>query len=88
THYSTHPPPSLQSDATRPTAGHRKPPIHAIPMVQRPPPTIHPQQHMFLRLSKLLRFPPRTNPVHHDRPRDPLDVGRDTCTSVFRLLIP
>ncbi|KAG2743298.1 hypothetical protein P692DRAFT_20644414, partial [Suillus brevipes Sb2] len=73
THYITHPPPSLQPDAARPTAGRRKPPIHAIPMVQRPPPTIHPQQPMFLRLSKLLRFS-HSNPVHHDRPRDPLDV--------------
>ncbi|KAG2738104.1 hypothetical protein P692DRAFT_20502737 [Suillus brevipes Sb2] len=43
-------------------------------MVQRPPPTIHPQQPIFGRLSKLLRFS-HTNPVHHDQPRDPLDFS-------------
>ncbi|KIK41808.1 hypothetical protein CY34DRAFT_805627 [Suillus luteus UH-Slu-Lm8-n1] len=64
----------LNSDAThRPTAGRRRPPIHAIPMVQRPPPTTDPRQPMFLRLSKRLRFSPHTNPVHHDR--DPLDFS-------------
>ncbi|KAG2743280.1 hypothetical protein P692DRAFT_20178065 [Suillus brevipes Sb2] len=41
-------------------------------MAQRPPPTIYPPQPRFLRLSKLLRFS-HTNPVHHTRPRDPLD---------------
>ncbi|KAG1764122.1 hypothetical protein EDD22DRAFT_884543, partial [Suillus occidentalis] len=42
--------------------------------VQRPPPTINPQQPIFGRLSKLLRFS-HTNPVHHDQPRDPLDFS-------------
>ncbi|KIK34512.1 hypothetical protein CY34DRAFT_17671 [Suillus luteus UH-Slu-Lm8-n1] len=59
----------LNSDVThRPTAGRRGPPIHAIPMVQRPPPTIHPQQPIFVRISKLLRFPPRTNPFSATSP--------------------
>ncbi|KAG2741413.1 hypothetical protein P692DRAFT_20906686, partial [Suillus brevipes Sb2] len=63
----------LNSDAThRPTAGRRRPPIHAIHMALRPPPTIDSRQPMFLRLSKLLRFS-HTNPAHHARPRDPLD---------------
>ncbi|KIK32012.1 hypothetical protein CY34DRAFT_19365, partial [Suillus luteus UH-Slu-Lm8-n1] len=61
----------LNSDATR---GRRRPPIHAIPMVRRPPPTIDPQQPIFGRLSKLLRFS-HTNPAHHDQPRDPLDFS-------------
>ncbi|KAG2738713.1 WD40 repeat-like protein [Suillus brevipes Sb2] len=67
----------LNSDATRrPTAGRRRPPIHAIPMVQRPPPTIHPRQPIFLRLSKRLRFF-RTNtlwPGRNDQSCDLLDV--------------
>ncbi|KAG1762990.1 hypothetical protein EV702DRAFT_1205905, partial [Suillus placidus] len=65
----------LNSDATRPPAGRRRPPIPAIPMVPRPLPTVEPQQPMFLRLSKLLRFS-RANavPVRHIQPRDPLDV--------------
>ncbi|KIK36086.1 hypothetical protein CY34DRAFT_811593 [Suillus luteus UH-Slu-Lm8-n1] len=61
----------LDSDATR---SRRRPPIHAIPIVQRPPPTIEPQQPIFGRLSKLLRFS-HTNPVHPDQPRDPLDFS-------------
>ncbi|KIK33335.1 hypothetical protein CY34DRAFT_813694 [Suillus luteus UH-Slu-Lm8-n1] len=61
----------LNSDATR---GRRRPPIHAIPIVQRPPPTIDPQQPIFGRLTKLLRFS-HTKPVHHDQPRDPLDFS-------------
>ncbi|KAG2337936.1 WD40 repeat-like protein [Suillus weaverae] len=69
----------LNSDATRrPAAGPRRPPIRAIPMVQRPPPTMDLQQPIFVRLSKLLRFSPRTNPVHpvrNDQPRDPLDFS-------------
>ncbi|KAG1753101.1 WD40-repeat-containing domain protein [Suillus occidentalis] len=66
----------LHSHATRPLAGHHKPPIHAIPTVQRPPPTIDPQQPAFRRLSSLLRFSPRTNsvrPSQKDQSRDPLD---------------
>ncbi|KAG2338714.1 hypothetical protein BDR05DRAFT_1004027 [Suillus weaverae] len=69
----------LNSDATRrPAARHRRPPILVIPMVEGPPPTIDPQRPIFVRLSKLLRFSSRTNPVHpvrNDQPRDPLDVS-------------
>ncbi|KAG1730010.1 hypothetical protein EDB19DRAFT_1394905 [Suillus lakei] len=46
-------------------------------MVQRPSPTIDPQQPVFLRLRKLLHFSPRTNAVRlgrNNQPRDPLDV--------------
>ncbi|KAG2336069.1 hypothetical protein BDR05DRAFT_971273 [Suillus weaverae] len=70
----------LNSDATRrPAARHRRPPIPVIPVVQRPPPTIDPQQpiNIFVRLSTLLRFS-RTNPVHpgrNDEPHDPLDFS-------------
>ncbi|KAG2343537.1 WD40 repeat-like protein [Suillus weaverae] len=66
----------LNSDATRrPPAGHRRPPISAIPMAPRPPPARDPQQSTFLRLSKLLRFSPRTNAVRNDQHRDPLDFS-------------
>ncbi|KAG2345955.1 hypothetical protein BDR05DRAFT_960260 [Suillus weaverae] len=69
----------LNSDATRHFASrHRRPPIHVIPMVQRPPPTIDPQQPVFIRLSKLFRFSPRTKavrPGRNDQPRDPLDFS-------------
>ncbi|KAG2336712.1 hypothetical protein BDR05DRAFT_1005641 [Suillus weaverae] len=65
----------LNSDATRPPAGRRRPSIPAIPMVPRPLPTVEPQQPMFLRLSKLLRFSPRTNAVRNDQPHDPLDFS-------------
>ncbi|KAG1831179.1 hypothetical protein DFJ58DRAFT_736713 [Suillus subalutaceus] len=42
---------NVESDATRcPAAGHRRPPIPAIPMVQRPPPSIDPRQRIFVRL--------------------------------------
>ncbi|KAG1766359.1 hypothetical protein EV702DRAFT_1204148 [Suillus placidus] len=69
----------LNSDATRPTrppAGHRRPPISAIPIAPRLPPARDPQQPTFLRLNKFLRFSPRANavPVRHIQPRDPLDV--------------
>ncbi|KAG1859349.1 quinon protein alcohol dehydrogenase-like superfamily [Suillus subalutaceus] len=67
----------LHSDATRrPPAGHRRPPIFAIPIALRPLPTRDPQQSTFLRLSEFLRFSPRANavPVRHIQPRDPLDV--------------
>ncbi|KAG1722417.1 hypothetical protein EDB19DRAFT_463439 [Suillus lakei] len=78
THYTTHSMLSLQSKATRrPPAGHRRPPISATPIAPRPPPTINSQKSKFLRLSKLLRFSPRTNAVHpgrHNQPRDPLDL--------------
>ncbi|KAG1859346.1 hypothetical protein DFJ58DRAFT_288432 [Suillus subalutaceus] len=76
-HDTTHPPSSLQSDAThRPPAGHRRPPISAIPIAPRPLPTRDPQQPTFLRLSKFFHFSPRANavPVCHIQPRDPLDV--------------
>jgi hypothetical protein len=69
-HDSTHPLISLQSHATRPPAGHRRPPIS---MVQRSQPTRDPA---FLRLSRLLRFS-RMNavrPGRKDQSRDPLDV--------------
>ncbi|KAG2065489.1 WD40 repeat-like protein [Suillus decipiens] len=65
----------LNSDATRRhPAGHRRPPISAIPIPSRPPPTRDPQQPTFLRLRKLLRFSSLTNavPVRHIQPRDPL----------------
>ncbi|KAG2133004.1 hypothetical protein DEU56DRAFT_423900 [Suillus clintonianus] len=69
----------LNSDATRrPPAVHRKPPIPAIPTVQRPPPTINPQQPILLRLRKLLPFSSRTATIppvrNHIEPRGPLDV--------------
>jgi hypothetical protein len=78
THYTTHPSLSLQSDATRPPAGYRKPPIPTIPLRPRLPPTRDLPQPTFARLSKFLRFSPRTNAVRHDRKdesRDPLDVS-------------
>ncbi|KAG1753091.1 hypothetical protein EDD22DRAFT_235859, partial [Suillus occidentalis] len=65
----------LHSHATRPPAGHRKPPIRAIPTVQRPP-TRDLQQPSFRRLSSLLRFSPGMNlirPGRKDQSRDPLD---------------
>ncbi|KAG1760177.1 WD40-repeat-containing domain protein [Suillus occidentalis] len=63
----------LHSHSTRPV-GQRKPPIYAIPTVQRPLPTRDPQQPAFRRLSKLLRFSHAdTGPVRHIQPRDPLD---------------
>ncbi|KIK32980.1 hypothetical protein CY34DRAFT_813935 [Suillus luteus UH-Slu-Lm8-n1] len=64
----------LHSHATRPLAGPRRPPILAIPIVPRPPPTNDSQQPALSRFSKLLRFP-RANavPVRHIQPRDPLD---------------
>ncbi|KAG2342513.1 WD40 repeat-like protein [Suillus weaverae] len=69
----------LNSDATRrPAARHRGPPIPVIPMVQRPPPTIDLQQPIFVRLSKFLRFSPRTNavrPGRNDEHHDPLDFS-------------
>ncbi|KAG2737511.1 hypothetical protein P692DRAFT_20648125, partial [Suillus brevipes Sb2] len=64
------------SPVTRPPAGHRKPPIHSIPTVRRPPPTSDSQQSAFRRFSSLLRFSPRTNavrPGQKDQSRDPLD---------------
>ncbi|KAG1737358.1 hypothetical protein EDD22DRAFT_343006 [Suillus occidentalis] len=72
----------LQSRATRPV-GQRKPPIRAIPIVPRPPPTRDPQQPAFRRLSKLLRFS-RTNtvPVRHIQPRNSLDVCRHFISRV------
>jgi hypothetical protein len=76
-HHTTLPLISLQSHATRLPAGHRKPPIHAIPIVQRPLPSNDLQQPSFLRLGKFLRFSPRTNsvrPGRTDQFRDPLDV--------------
>jgi hypothetical protein len=78
-----------QSHANRPPAGHRRPPISAIPIVPRPPPTNDSQQPSFRRLSKLLRFS-RTNtvPVRHIQPRNPLDVCRDSCILVLIQLTP
>ncbi|KAG1807274.1 uncharacterized protein BJ212DRAFT_756172 [Suillus subaureus] len=76
TRYTTHPSLSLQSDATRrPPAGHRRPPISAIPITLRPPPTGDPQQPTFLGLSKLSRFS-RANAVRSgwkEQSCDPLD---------------
>ncbi|KAG2120391.1 hypothetical protein DEU56DRAFT_114266 [Suillus clintonianus] len=67
----------LRSDATRPPpAVRRRPPIPAIPMSQRPPPTINPHQPIFLRLRNLLPFPSRTNAVpavQNNQTRGPLD---------------
>src|SRR5579859_4231023 len=59
-HHTTHTLISSQSHATRLPAGHRKPPISAIPIVPRPPPSSDSQQPAFRRLSKLLHFSPRT----------------------------
>ncbi|KAG2340763.1 hypothetical protein BDR05DRAFT_966649, partial [Suillus weaverae] len=47
-------------------------------VVQRPPPTINPQQPVFVRLSKLLRFSPRTKavrPGQNDEHHDSLDFS-------------
>ncbi|KAG2123454.1 hypothetical protein DEU56DRAFT_983807 [Suillus clintonianus] len=68
----------LNSDATRrPPAVRRRLPIPDIPMVQRPPPTIDPQQTIFLRLRKLLPFSSRTNAIpsvrNNIQSRGPLD---------------
>ncbi|KAG2087458.1 WD40-repeat-containing domain protein [Suillus discolor] len=66
----------LNSDATRPTVGHRRPPIFTTAMSGRPPPTMNSKQPIFLRLHKLLRFSPRTRATRLDRkgrPSDPLD---------------
>ncbi|KAG2745630.1 tricorn protease domain 2-containing protein [Suillus brevipes Sb2] len=67
----------LNSDATRPAAGRRRPPISVTPTVApRPLPTVELQQPIFLRLSNFLRFSPRTNavrPGRKDQSRDPLD---------------
>ncbi|KAG1801860.1 hypothetical protein EV424DRAFT_1585856 [Suillus variegatus] len=57
----------LNSDATRPPVGHRKPPIFATLMSGRLPPTTNPKQSIFLRLHKLLRFSPRTHATRLDR---------------------
>ncbi|KAG2091198.1 uncharacterized protein F5147DRAFT_840851 [Suillus discolor] len=65
----------LHSHATRPPAGYRRPPISAIPIMQRPLPTRDPQQPAFRRLSKLLHFSrANTVPVRHIQPRDPFDL--------------
>jgi hypothetical protein len=78
THYTTYPLPPLQSDATHRPAGHRKPPIPAVPLGLRLPPARDPQQTTFLRFSKFLHLSPRTNAVRlggKDKSRDPLDVS-------------
>ncbi|KAG1807273.1 WD40-repeat-containing domain protein [Suillus subaureus] len=65
----------LHSDATRPPAGHRRPPISATPIAPSPPPKRDLQQPTFLGLSKLFHFS-RTNAVRSGRKeqsRDPLD---------------
>jgi hypothetical protein len=73
THHTTHPSLSSQSDATRrPPVGRRRQPVSFMPMVQTRPPTINPQQPVFIRLRQLLHFTPRTNA---GPPRDPLDVS-------------
>ncbi|KAG2343549.1 WD40 repeat-like protein [Suillus weaverae] len=65
----------LNSDATRRSpAGRRRQPVPVIPMAQRPPPTIDPQQPVFLRLRQLLRFTSPTNAGPPVQPRNPLDV--------------
>jgi hypothetical protein len=83
-HLTTHSFQSLQSRATRPPAGYRRPPISIVP---RPPPIRDPRQPAFHRLSKLLHFS-RANsvPVRHIQPRDLLDVCHDSCISVLRQL--
>jgi hypothetical protein len=92
THYTTDPSLSLQSDATRPPAGYRKPPIPAIPLRPRLPPPRDLPQPTFARLSKFLRFSPRTNavrPGRKDEPRDPLDVSLFLWfLSVHLILLP
>jgi hypothetical protein len=86
THHTTHSSLSLQPDGTRRlVAGCRKQPIYITPAAH-PPPTIIPQQPVFVRLSKLLPFS-RTNgpahPVQNDQPRHPLDVSRDSRVSAL-----
>jgi hypothetical protein len=78
THYTTYPLPPFQSDATHRPAGYRKPPIPTIPLRPRLSPTRDLPQPTFARLSKFLRFSPRTNavrPGRKDEARDPLDVN-------------
>ncbi|KAG1737356.1 hypothetical protein EDD22DRAFT_342942 [Suillus occidentalis] len=63
----------LHSHSTHPVGQH-KPPIYAIPTVQRPLPSRDLQQPAFRRLGDLLRFSlANTGPVRHIQPRDPLD---------------
>ncbi|KAG2745228.1 hypothetical protein P692DRAFT_20742045 [Suillus brevipes Sb2] len=75
-HDTTHSLLSLQSCATRPPVGCCRPPISAIPIVLRPPPTRDPRHPAFPRLTKLLHFSRATAnvvSVGHIQPRDPLD---------------
>ncbi|KAG2110799.1 WD40-repeat-containing domain protein [Suillus clintonianus] len=70
----------LNSDAPRrPPTVPRRPPIPVIPMVQRPPPIINPQQPILLRLRKLLPFSSHTAAIppvrNHIEPRGPLDLS-------------
>jgi hypothetical protein len=64
----------LNSDATRPPAGYRKPPIPTIPLRPRLPPTRDLPQPTFARLSKFLRFSPRTNAVRPGRKHETRDT--------------
>ncbi|KAG2745616.1 hypothetical protein P692DRAFT_20741310 [Suillus brevipes Sb2] len=85
-HDTTHPLILSQSHATRLPAGHRRPPISAIPIVPRPPPSNDSHPPSFLRLGKFLRFSPRSNsvrPGRKDQSRDPLDVCHDSYISVL-----
>jgi hypothetical protein len=78
THYINHSSPLLQSDATRPAAGRRRPPISVTPLAPRAALIVEPQQSIFLRLSNFLRFSPSTNAARPGRKDqsscDPLDV--------------
>ncbi|KAG2110800.1 hypothetical protein DEU56DRAFT_240924 [Suillus clintonianus] len=82
----------LRSDATRRRpAVHHRPPIHAIPMSQRPPPAINPHQPILLRLRKLLPFSSRANAVlavQNNQTRGPLDFSATSpLPSNFALLV-
>ncbi|KAG2111093.1 hypothetical protein DEU56DRAFT_936215 [Suillus clintonianus] len=68
----------LNSDAARRhPAMRRRPSIPVIPVVQESPPTIDPQQPIFLRLRKLLPFSSRMNAIppvrNNSQSRGPLD---------------
>ncbi|KAG2133029.1 hypothetical protein DEU56DRAFT_981634 [Suillus clintonianus] len=63
----------LNSDATRrPPSVRRRPQTPVTPMVQRPPPTMDPQQPISIRLRQLFRFSPRKNTAV--QLHNPLDV--------------
>lgn len=71
--YTSHPSPSLQSDATHRLAATRRNPS-TLPVIARPPrslPAVDLRQPILLRIRKLLRL---GLPVQNGQPLDPLDV--------------